>query len=345
MSPLVACLIALASIVVNGFFVAAEFALLAARPSRIEQLAAAGDRGAVAAQRALRELSLMLAGAQLGITVATLVLGAVAEPALAVLLAGVFEDVGLPEGLVHPTAFAIALAVVVFLHMVVGEMAPKSWAIVDPERSALLVARPFRAFTQAVRPFLVALNTMANGLLRLVGVQPQDGRTMQVGPAELAVLLEESVGEGKIEEDEADLIGRALRLSGLTAATAMVPREHVDAVPADADVAAIEAAAARHRRSRLVVRQRDLDDLLGVVHLRDVLSLDRRERLGRSASEFVYSIIDVDASTPLEDVLLAMQRQRRHMAAVRGDDGALVGIVTMHDVLRHLIERPSVDSV
>ena len=340
MSPALAGFIAAASIIANGFFVAAEFALLASRRSRIEQLALERRGGAAAAQRALRELSLMLAGAQLGITAATLVLGAVAEPALAVLLEGLFESVSLPEGLVHPLAFVLALGVVVFLHMVVGEMAPKSWAIADPERSALLLARPFRAFTLVFRPFLVLLNNAANGLVRLVGVTPQDERTMLIGPAELAVLLVESVEVGKIEAEEADLISRALQLSGRTASSAMVPRERIDAVPAAADVATIEAAAAQNRRSRVVVYGRDLDDPLGVVHLRDILALEPDEREDRRADEFVYSLVLVAGDTPLEDVLLQMQSQRRHVAAVV-ESGQLRGIVTMQDVLRSLItQRP-----
>ncbi|CAN5757757.1 hemolysin family protein [soil metagenome] len=344
MSPALAGVIAVASILANGFFVAAEFALLASRRSRIEQMALEGRGGAAAAQKALRELSLMLAGAQLGITAATLVLGAVAEPALAVLLEHLFETLGLPEGLVHPSAFVLALSVVVFAHMVIGEMAPKSWAIADPERSALLLARPFCAFTQLFRPFLVLLNNAANALLRLVGVRPQDERTMRLGPAELAVLLEESVEVGKIQADEAGLISRALQLSGFTASSAMVPRAQVDAVPAAGDIAAIEAAAAPNRRSRVVVYGRDLDDPLGVVHLRDILALEPADRENRRADEFVYSLVPVVADTPLEDVLLQMQRQRRHVAAVV-ECGRLHGIVTMQDVLRNLItQRPPAEN-
>lgn len=336
MSPLPATVIAVVSIVANAFFVAAEFALLAARRSRIEQLALSGSRGAVSAQNALRELTLMLAGAQLGITAATLVLGAVAEPALAGMLEGLFETLQVPHDLVHPFAFAIALAVVVFAHMVVGEMAPKSWAITDPERSAVILARPFRAFTLSVRPFLVLLNSAANGLLRMVRVTPQDERSMQAGPAELAVLLVESVEVGKIEADEADIIERALRLSGLTAESAMVPRGAVDAVAPSADLDEVEAVAAPNRRSRVILREEGADSPLGAVHIRDVLSLPPQERAGRHAADLMYSLVSLDHTTPLEDVLLAMQRERRHVAAVY-EDGVWAGIVTMQDVLSHLI--------
>jgi len=148
----------------------------------------------------------------------------------------------------------------------------------------------------------------------------------------------ESVEVGKIASEEADLISRALQLSGLTASSAMVPRSQVDAVAAAADIATIEAVAAPNRRSRLVVYGRDLDDPLGVVHLRDILALEPDERDGRRADEFVYSLVPVAADTPLEDVLLQMQRERRHVAAVV-ESGQLCGIVTMQDVLRTLITR------
>jgi CBS domain containing-hemolysin-like protein len=158
----------------NGFFVAAEFALVASRRHRLEQAAETGSRAAAAAWAGSRQLSLMLAGAQLGITVCSLGLGALAEPALAHLLDPAFTALGLPAATAHAVAFLLALAIVVFLHMVVGEMAPKSWAISHPERSALLLALPFRAYTLAVRPALRALNAMANAELRAVKVTPQD---------------------------------------------------------------------------------------------------------------------------------------------------------------------------
>jgi CBS domain containing-hemolysin-like protein len=337
MSAPLAIVVSVVLLAANGFFVAAEFALLAARRSRIEQLATEGDRGAIAAHRAHRELSLMLAGAQLGITMASLGLGAIAEPAFAHGLESLFESVRIPEALLHPMAFVIALSFVVFVHMVVGEMAPKSWAITHPERSAVLLARPFRSFTQLVRPLLHVLNGLANGAIRLFGVVPQDEHGVAHSRAELAVVLAESAETGTIESDEADLLARALSLSGFTAESAMVARDSIDAIAATADVDEIEAKAAEQRRSRLVVYGDDLDDVIGVVHMRDVVALDVPERANRRADEFVYSIVWVDAATPLEDVLLAMQRERRHLAAVRGVAGDLVGMLTMQDVLRYLI--------
>lgn len=336
MNPLVAALIAVLLLAANAFFVAAEFALLAARRSRIEQLAAEGRRGAVAAKKSLRELSLMLAGAQLGITMASLGLGAVAEPAVADVLEELFDVVGIPEGAAHPVALAVALSFVVFVHMVVGEMAPKSWSIARPEGAAVFLARPFRGFTVLVRPFLHLLNGASNIVVRMAGATPQDERAMTHSPAELAVLLAESAQVGAIEDEDVERIAGALDLSGLTAASAMVPRGDIDAVAADADVDSIEAKAAPNRRSRVLVFGDDLDEVRGVVHMRDVLGLDVEERPDRRAEEFVYSVVEVAPATPLEDVLLAMQDEHRHVAAVI-DDGRLVGMLTMQDVLGRFV--------
>ncbi|HEY3485010.1 MAG TPA: CNNM domain-containing protein, partial [Ilumatobacteraceae bacterium] len=225
MSVWLALAIAVVLLLLNAFFVGAEFALLAARRSRIEQLAADGDRRAKHALAGVRELTVMLAGAQLGITMCSLGLGAVAEPAIGRLLDSLLgEIVDIPDGVSHAITFTIALMIVVFLHMVVGEMAPKSWAISHPERSALQLARPFRWFTTLFRPVIVALNMAANVLVRLVGVQPQEELAMAHGPSDLVLLLEESRSSGGIEADQHELLTRSLELSGLTAADAMTVR-------------------------------------------------------------------------------------------------------------------------
>ncbi|HEU4954291.1 MAG TPA: CNNM domain-containing protein, partial [Gemmatimonadales bacterium] len=176
----------------NGFFVAAEFALVAAKRPRLERAAAEGSRAARSAVAGIRELSLMLAGAQLGITMCSLGLGVVSEPVIADTLTPPFHGLGLPEAAAHAVAFVIALALVTFLHMVIGEMAPKSWAIARPERSATLLAPPFRAFTKAVRPVLTGLNAFTNLLLRALGVRPRDAVAVSRTPEQLRRLVEES---------------------------------------------------------------------------------------------------------------------------------------------------------
>lgn len=337
MSTPVALLVAVVLLALNGFFVAAEFALLAARRSRIEQLAADGDRRAQHALAGLRELSVMLAGAQLGITMCSLGLGIVAEPAVAGVLAGWMQDLGLdlPSGVSHAIAFALALSLVVFLHMVVGEMAPKSWAISHPERSALLLARPFRAFAVVFRPIIRLLNLTANGLVRLCGVEPQAELAMAHSSADLILLLDDAAREGALEVDEHVLLARSLELSGRDAASAMTPRPRVVSVSAEATIDELEEVAVSTGRSRIVVHDGDLDHPTGVVHVRDVLT--HRGPRTTTAAELAAPVLLTPDLLPLEVLFIRMRDERRHLALVVDEHGVVLGLVTMEDVLEELI--------
>ena len=339
-----ALIVAVVLLALNGFFVAAEFALLASRRSRIEQLAADGSKKAKSALAGIRELTLMLAGAQLGITMCSLGLGIVAEPAVAAIFEGVLGEVDVlhdnslfGQSWSHIIGFAIALSIVVFLHMVVGEMAPKSWAISHPEDSALTLARPFRAFVTLFRPFIWFMNAIANLVVRAVGVEPQDERAMAHSPGDLQLLLDESAGLGGLAATEHELLTRSLELSGLTASDAMTVRRDIIAVSGDstADVAASEA----HRtgRSRIVVFDGDLDHVKGFVHAKDLLRLPT----GTWGSTMVGSIARRVMVTPeqhrLEDLLLEMRTERQHIALVIDEHGTVVGLVTLEDVIEELI--------
>jgi CBS domain containing-hemolysin-like protein len=333
--------LALVLLAANGLFVAAEFALLAARRSRMEQLAAEGDPRAVAAVAGLRELSLTLAGAQLGITLCSLGLGVVAEP----LVAGFFEHLlaeqtPLPESVAVPLGFAIGLSIVVFLHMVVGEMAPKSWAIADPERSALLLARPFRLFVRIFRPAIRLLNAMANGLVRLAGVEPQDELALAHAPSDLLMVLRESAREGTIADGHHDLLSRAIELSGLDAESVMVPRRDIVSVHADATRAEVLEIARRTGRSRLPVHAGDLDEVLGVLTVKDLI-LDSVTSRGSDDAvgirRYARPALAVPDSRPIEDLLLDMRSQRQHIAMVVDEYGSISGLVAMEDVIEELI--------
>ena len=322
----------------NGFFVAAEFALLAARRTRIEQLAADGDKRAKHALAGLRQLSLMLAGAQLGITMCSLALGAVAEPALAALIEGVFgELVSLSDTTRHVIGFAFALSLVVFLHMVVGEMAPKSWAISHPERSAMLLARPFRAFVAAFRPVIRALNWCANVTLRAFGVEPQDERAVAHSASDLRLLIEESAGHGGLAAEEHELLTRSLELSGLIAADAMTVRRDIVAVDTSATAAVIADVAHRTGRTRVVVHEGDLDHVRGFVHAKDVLRLTNGEWDTTTAADLTRPIMVTHEHHRLEDLLLEMRTDRHHIALVVDEHGLVLGVVTLEDVIEELI--------
>ncbi len=338
MSPLAALGIALVLLVANAFFVAAEFALVAARRSRIEQLAAEGDRRARSASAGLRELSLMLAGAQLGITMCSLGLGIVAEPAVARLFERGISGLGidLPSGVSHTIAFVLAMSIVVFLHMVLGEMAPKSWAISHPEDSALLLARPFRAFAVAFRPVIWFLNRSANLVVRSVGVQPQDELALAHSSADLILLLNEAADEGSIETHEHELLSRSLQMSGRLASSAMTARPAVVAVERSVPLDEVERRVVATGRSRLVVYDGDLDHPVGVLHARDLLTTDL-DREAAVAGDLAAPLLVVPDHLALEDLFLQMRDQRRHLALVVDEHGVVLGLITMEDVLEELI--------
>ena len=330
--------VAVLLLALNGFFVAAEFALLASRRSRIEQLAAEGDRRARHALAGLREITLMLAGAQLGITMCSLGLGAVAEPAVADIIEGALgEAFSLSDTSRHVIAFSIALSIVVFLHMVVAEMAPKSWAIAHPEKSALLLARPFRLFVSLLRPLIRFLNGIANIVVKAVGVEPQDERAMAHSPSDLLLLIEESAGHGGIAAEEHELLARSLELSGLTAADAMTVRRDIVAVAADVTADVVAAEAHRTGRTRVVVHEGDLDHVRGFVHVKDVLRLVNGTWSTTTAGTITRPIMVTPEHHGLEDLLLEMRTRRQHIALVVDEHGMVLGLVTLEDVIEELI--------
>jgi CBS domain containing-hemolysin-like protein len=329
--------VAVALLAANGFFVAAEFALLAARRSRLEQLAEEGSAAATSAVRGLRELSLMLAGAQLGITMASFGLGAIAEPAVAAGIESLLGGIDVSPTVRHTIAVVIALSIVVFLHMVVGEMAPKSWAISDPEGSALVLARPFRAFVVVFRPFIRTLNTAANGVVRLCGVQPQDERALVHNARDLMLLLKESADTGELDAEQHDLLTRALELAALDAESAMVPRRDIVAVPALMSVDELEAVASATGRSRLPVYDGDLDRVRGVLHVKDLLHVEDEARATTTAGTLARPAMVTPESRLLEDLMLEMREQRQHIAMVIDEYGSVSGLVTLEDLLEEII--------
>ncbi len=333
-----ALLSAVLLLALNGFFVAAEFALLAARRSRIEQLAAEGDRRARRALAAVRELTVMLAGAQLGITACSLLLGAVAEPAIAGIIEGLLgEAFSLSDTARHVIGFTIGLSIVVFLHMVVGEMAPKSWAISDPESSALRLAGPFRFFVWVFRPVIVLLNGTANLVVRAVGVEPQDERAMAHSSQDLLLLLEESADQGDIGAHDHALLARSLELSGLTAEDAMTVRRDIVAVPDSASAGEAASEALRTGRTRVIVYGRDLDHVLGFVHAKDLLRLEPGTWDTTSVGSIVRPVMVTPEHHGLENLLLEMRTRRQHIALVVDEHGTVVGLVTLEDVIEELI--------
>ncbi|SCG70888.1 hemolysin family protein [Micromonospora coxensis] len=337
MSPTVALLVSVLLLALNGFFVAAEFALVAAKRYRLEQSAAGGGRAARAALDGVRELSLMLAGAQLGITLCTLGLGALAEPAIEHLLSPLLHAVGLPDAASHVIALVLALGLVTFLHLVVGEMAPKSWAITDAERSALLLALPFRAFARIARPVLSALNALANAMLRLVGVQQQDQLAQVHGPDELRILLEQSREHGMLGAEQHQLLTSMLELQGTTVADVMEPFDRIVTVRRDDSAERIEQVSRDSGRSRLAVLDPS-GEVCGLVHVREAV---RAVTTGRpaTAGELMTRAFTLPAASSVTEAVAAMRADQAQLALVRNGGGPTrpIGFVALEDLLEEVI--------
>jgi CBS domain containing-hemolysin-like protein len=320
-------------VALSAFFVAVEFALIAAKRHRLED-AAATSRSARAALRSSSELTLLLAGSQLGITLCTLALGAVSKPAVHHWLTPLFETWGLPAVAADVVGFILALVIVTFLHLVVGEMAPKSWAIAHPERSATLLALPMRAFMWATRPLLRTLNTAANALVRKAGVEPADQVAIGHSPDALRHLVEHSANVGALDARFSAQISGALEMQRLTIRELVTLGEPLAGVPADATVGDVRAATQRsgHLRILLGVGGRQPT---GVVHVRDTLTAPDEA----AANAFARPVFTLDADTTLHAALKAMRETRNHLAVIT-DAGTVTGVITLADVLRRLFPQP-----
>jgi CBS domain containing-hemolysin-like protein len=319
----------------NALFVGAEFALIAARRSRLEPRAAAGGRAARITLRATERVSLMMAGAQLGITICSLGLGYLGEPAIAHLIEPSFEAVGISEGLVHPIAFAIALGLISYLHVVLGEMVPKNLALAGPERAALWLSPPLTALVRVLHPAIAALNWLANAVLRTVGVTPKEEVTSAFTRDEVAGLVEESRREGLIDPGERRLLVGALAFEERTVASVLLRADRLEVLAADVTPAQVEAAAARTGYSRFPI-ERD-GELVGYLHLKDALEFEDVHRHRPIAQAWIRTLPEVRDSDLLRAALATMQRAGAHLGLVRDQAGTTLGVVALEDVLEELV--------
>jgi CBS domain containing-hemolysin-like protein len=329
----------------NAFFVGAEFAVISVRRSQVEPLAE-GSRRARIVLDALKHLSLMLAAAQLGITLCSLGLGAVAEPAVAHLLEGGLHAVHVPEQLLHPIAFAVALSLVVFLHMVLGEMVPKNIAIASPERAAVVLVPALYRFATMTGPVLRGLNAFGNTVLRAVGVEPKDELASSFSPDELAGIIAHSREEGLLDEEEHERLSGALELGSQPASTVMLPLDRLVTVPATVTADELEELVVITGFSRFPVRSDDDDPatpeaveggLLGFVHVKDVLGLSERERREPLVARRLRRMPRVPADLPLAEVLELLQRQKSHLGQVVDGAGSAVGVIALEDVVEQFV--------
>jgi magnesium and cobalt exporter, CNNM family len=320
----------------NAFFVGAEFALISARRSNIEPRAQEGSRRAKTALRAMENISLMLAGAQLGITICSLLLLAVVEPAIAHLLETPFDAVGLPDGLLHPIGFVIALVVVGLAHVVLGEMVPKNIALAGPERAALTLAGPLLLVVRGLEPAIRFLNWIANRLLSIVGVDVRDEVASAFTRDEVAGLVAESRREGLLDPMEERLLVGALKFEERDARTVLLPTERLETLNYDVTPAEVEQAAARTGFSRFPVVGEE-GTLIGYLHLKDALEIKDVHRNRPIARGWIRPLPKVALSSPLRKVLATMQRSGAHMAEGVDDEGASQGVVALEDVLEEIV--------
>lgn len=321
-------------LIANGFFVAAEFAFTAASRHQLTTRPSRSSRAAIAA---IDDLSFTLAGAQLGITICSLLLGAVAEPAVAAALeAGIGTMVEIPEQVLHPISLVIALSIVIFLHMVIGEMAPKNIAIADPERSSVTMALVFRAYSTVFRPLIWSLNGLANLGLRLVRIDPNEIGEVHTAD-DLASMISAGRKEGVVEEFAHRLLTGAIDLGDLEATHVMVPRPDVVAVASVTTLAELEQVFTREGYSRIPVYAEDLDDLRGFIHVKDLLRVSPDDLDMAIPAAMLRPLLVVPESVRVDRLLEDMRRRRNHLAVVIDEHGGTAGIVTMEDIVEEVV--------
>lgn len=323
--------VTIALIAGSAFFVMVEFSLMASRRYRLEE-SALTSRSGRAALRNASDLTLLLAGAQLGITLCTLALGAITKPAVHHALEPLLTAIGAPEAWASVGSFVLALIIVTFLHLVIGEMAPKSFSLAHPERTAIWLALPMRGFLWLNRPLLRALNNAANWLVRKSGAVPAD----EVGSAQdaesLRHLVEHSASVGALAASYHRGVVSALDFSETTLDEITIPDEDIVWVPVEATVADVQAATVASGHLRILTMAGDR--INGVVHVRDTMDADP----GQEIDNFIRRVLVLDARTTVYEALARMQRQRTHVAVVT-QGGVRLGMVTMQDVLPQVMPR------
>jgi CBS domain containing-hemolysin-like protein len=321
----------------TGLFVASEFSLVNLDRSELEARTARGEKGLSPTISALKHTSTHLSSAQLGITLTTLLTGYTMEPAISTLLRGPFLAAGIPEGLITPLSATIGIVVATLLSMIIGELVPKNFALALPLRTARLVV-PFQlAFTMVFRPAVALLNNSANGLLRLIGIEPKEELSGARTAQELSSLVRRSAMEGTLEVDTATLLNRTLLFASHDASEAMTPRPRIVSVKRDDTAATVLGLARSTGHSRFPVIDDDIDDIVGLVHVKQAVGIPRERRAEVPVTAIMTETVRVPETMPL-DVLLGELRGRGYqMAVVMDEYGGTAGVVTLEDLVEELV--------
>ena len=324
-------------VLLNGFFVAAEFAIVKVRSTQLAGRVKKGDHRAKRAQHIVDHLDAYLSATQLGITLASLGLGWIGEPAVAHLIEGPLLGMGVVSpAVVHTLAFTIAFSIITMMHIIAGELAPKSLAIQRPERVTLLVARPLHIFYLVFKPFIWVLQGMANALLRLFGIKPVSESEMVQSEEELRLLMAEAGAKRAVAKRRADVILRVFQLKDLTARDVMTPRTRMTVLDLSKgyDENLLLAEDAGYTRFPLI--DRDVDTVVGMVHYRDLAHMARGNRPRKDLNAIKRPVLFVPDSKPVEDILDELLRRGVHMAIVTDEHGSTAGLLTLEDVFEEL---------
>jgi CBS domain containing-hemolysin-like protein len=324
-------------ILANAFFVAGEFALVASDRERVTRLAEEGNRKAASTLKGLRTLSFQLSGAQLGITVSSLILGFVAEPTIAVVIEPIVAALGVPESSSLGVSITIALATATAAQMVIGELIPKNLAIARPLPVAFAVVTPLRICNAIFKPIIVFLNASANWTVRRLGIEPRDELVGVRSLQEIELLIRSSREGGALLEEEYSLLNRSIAFGEKTVADALVPRTAVVALQVDSTLSELTRLAVETGHSRFPVYGEDLDDIRGLIHVKDCYRWPVAEREKISVAQAMQPALVVPESRELDDLLLEMRRERKQVAVVADEYGGTAGIVTLEDILEEIV--------
>ncbi|MDQ3751748.1 MAG: hemolysin family protein [Actinomycetota bacterium] len=321
----------------TAFFVAAEFALVASDRNKVERLAEEGHRGARSLFKALKDLSFELSGCQLGITVTSLLVGFIVEPTIGEAMAPVLVSLGLPESSALGISIALALVLATAIQMVLGELIPKNLAVARPLPVGLAVVTPLRLLNLMAKPLILLLNSSANGLVRALGIEPRDELSSVRSLEELELLIQSSRQEGQLPDEEADLLERSIAFWEKTSGDALVPRVSVTALEHDSSVADLVSVAVDTGHSRFPVYRGNLDDIIGLAHIKDIHRIPYNRRPSTSVTEVMQDPLLVPESRALGSLLTQMRRERKHLAIVLDEYGGTAGILTIEDLLEEIV--------
>lgn len=323
-------------IFLTGFFVAAEFAIVRIRSSRIDQLVLEAKKGVASVQKITSNLDAYLSACQLGITCTALGLGFLGEPTVEAILSPVFHDLGLPVSLSHPLSIGIAFFVITFLHVVVGELAPKTWAIQKAEQVTFLIARPLILFHKLLYPFIWSLNGSANALVRMFGLRPAKEHEDAHTEEEIQIILNESFQSGKINNTEYGYVSRIFAFDELLAKEIMVPRTDMVCLYANHTLEENLDIIQREQYTRFPVAMESKDNIVGMIHTKQLfLEYQKGENFDMKA--LIHPVLSVSEVTPVKTLLKRMQQERVHIAILVDEYGGTSGLITIEDIIEEIV--------